>query len=86
MGLRTFDKGQSIRKNIFMRKNILLAMALVAALTLGVGAQDISFDALYRNSFGLSAVPVSVPAPVAAVPVEAAAAAAPAATIWRRRP
>ncbi|OGR62522.1 MAG: hypothetical protein A2X34_05600 [Elusimicrobia bacterium GWC2_51_8] len=65
-----------------MRKNILLAMALVAALTLGVGAQDISFDALYRNSFGLSAVPVSVPAPVAAVPVEAAAAAAPAEREW----
>ena len=60
-----------------MKKNILLASVVVAALALGLGAQDISFDKLYSGGAGLSAAPVAVPvpAPAAAVGVPAPAAA-----------
>ncbi|MCX5785003.1 MAG: clostripain-related cysteine peptidase [Elusimicrobia bacterium] len=66
-----------------MKKNILLALAVVAALALGLGAQDISFDKLYSGGTGLSAAPVSMPVPVAAAAAEAPApATAPAEREW----
>lgn len=65
-----------------MKKTILLATAVMAALALGLRAQDISFDNLYSNGAGLSAASVAVPAPVPAVSAKAAAHAAPAEREW----
>ena len=53
MGLRAFDKNQTMRKNILeeaMKKNVLLALVAVGGLALSLGAQDIaSFDKLYKG-------------------------------------
>lgn len=79
-----------------MKKNILLALATVAALALGLGAQDISvadgppkaeqasvtFDQLYNGGSGLIADPADVSAPVAADPAQATAAASAAEREW----
>lgn len=59
-----------MRKNItedIMRRILLVTFAAVAALTMGLKAQDVSFDALYKD----------LPQPVAAAPAASPVAAAP---------
>lgn len=74
LGLKTFDKCQLVSENIDM-KRAFLTLAVLAAMTLGLSAQDPSFDGLMSN------LPRPVATPVASgpAPVGAAQAAAPAA-------
>lgn len=62
-----------MRENINMKRTFLLTLAAMAAMTMGLMAQDVSFDALYNNL--PQPVAVAAPAPaVAAVPQDAPAA------------
>jgi hypothetical protein len=79
LGLKTFDKSQVAVNNIsgvIMKKVLTIMFAAIAALTMGLAAQDVSFESLGANLPKPEAAPVAVSA---GVPVSAAPAAAPAA-------
>lgn len=72
MGLRTFDKSQAMSENINMKRALALTFAAIAALAMGLKAQELSFDRVMSELPSPLAAP-AVPAP-APVPQDAPAA------------
>jgi hypothetical protein len=79
LGPKTFDKSQGIGENIaggYMNKVLTIMFAALAALTMGLKAQDASFGDLYKSLPQPDASAVAVPAPI---PVDVAPVAKPSA-------